>query len=516
MTLGSLAVDIMPVNSSHTVTMFVNDYDDEAVSYDFGGTTNYLAANAVAYWLDGTLKSSQLLDDDTTLNGTVLTSTNNFGRFGFTSGTAYTGLNYAFDNLLVQTYDAIYVAPPEVPENVLYVDYETDVVGAPPGPPTSAIRPNSNNSLCYVVVVDGTNNVAGTGKGVQLFDNAVSSDPDNSLSLEYNIVDNVGEQFSAIRVDMNFAYLSKNGTGDRGINFGIGAWNSDRTLNSSSRRYTDVRFYNDGTIDFRRNEPPGSDPGDPSNVMTNYPASEGNVILPGANSLSMFVNDYDSQSVEYTGLDGQIYTLPTNSIAYWLNNSLVLMSDDNETNEYIIMDWFDVTSGGLVMNSENNLGKIGFYSGSKEYELNYVFDNILVTTNLLFTIDSYNEWLTLYPELGSTTNYMDDFEPDGMNNLLEFALGGNPTSNDAAMFMPTYMDDGTGLNYIYNRRDNADEIGMTYDVLSDNNLITGSMTTPTEELGFSETEPGFEVVTNKVYHSSGPQAFMQLKVGISE
>lgn len=515
---GSGDIDISPANSSHTISMFVNDLDGEGVNYiGLDGSTNYLDANAVAYWLDGALTSKTSLDvDDAGSGGLIGASTNNFGKLGFNSGSSETGLNYAFDDVVVSTYENIYVAPTKVPDNILYLNYENDVVGAQPGPPVAGIRPNSNNALCFVKIVDGTNNIAGTGNGVQLFDNAGSGVSDNSLSMEYNFVSNNASQVSAVRVDMNFAYVSKNGPGDRAINLGLGEWAAGRNMNSSSRRFTDVRFYNDGTIDFRRNEPPSTPDGSPSNVMTNYPFSENNPVLPGANTLSMFVNDYDAQSVEYTGLDGDTYTLPTNSIAYWLNNSLVLMMDDNQTNEYIIMDWFDVTvtSGGIVMDTENNLGKIGFYSGSTEYENNYVFDDILVTTNLLFTIDSYEEWLDLYPALigSGATNYMDDLDADLMNNLLEFALGANPTTNDAAGFWPTYLDNGAGLDYVYNRRDNADVIGMTYAVLSDTDLVTGSITTPTVELGSSEAAPGFEVVTNQIYYADSPQAFMQLKV----
>ena len=483
---------------SHSLSIFVNDYDTDSVNYVGVNSNVYvLGANSVAYWLDGALIATfdMDLDDIPVGGGTVGTTTNNLGKFGFNSGSGEINLSYAVDDIVVSSLEE--VAAPEYLMNETY-EFGQTVGEQPTG--AANVRPTPNNATAFVKIVD-TENTAGTGNGVQIFDNASVDSSADITALEYNFVGGALQQVSALRVDFSFAALGTNGPGDRFISVGLGEYNTDRTFQTTANRYIDARLYNNGTIDFR------------TSLGTNAPSIEGIALLPGANTLSIFANDYDSQSVQYTGLDSDTYTLPTNSVAYWLNGSLVLMDDSSQ---YTVMDLNDATAGGTVGTTENNLGKFGFTSGTAEVNLNYVVDNIYITTNILASIDGYAEWLDLYPGLGSTTNYLDDFEPDGMNNLLEYALGGNPTLNDAAAVLPTYsfaVDGGTSwMNYVYNRRDNAGALGLTYDVFSDTDLVIGSMSTPTEELGFAAGDPGFEVVTNRVPTDVENKTFMQLKI----
>lgn len=129
----------------------------------------------------------------------------------------------------------------------------------------------------------------------------------------------------------------------------------------------------------------------------------------------------------------------------------------------------------------------------------------------------YTDWVSLYPTLGSSTNMMDDFEPDGMNNLLEYALGGDPTVDDAADILPLSSADADWLNLVYDRRVNAEELGLTYTVVTDTDLIFGAMTNEVPEYGASTVEvDGFVTATNRISTTTDPQAFMQLKVEINQ
>lgn len=482
---------LLALNEGRKVSLFVNDSDSDILNYSGVRT---LAANSVDYWVD----NGFYISGD--LNGISAGTTDGLGRVGFSSSTDDINLDYVFDDIMVTDV----VAGPSV-DYLLFEDYEGQSEGALPG--GANVRPTSPTSILYCEIVNAAGNPMGTGQGVNLKDE--NPDSNQAVSMEYNFVSAAAKQVSAVRLDIDFAYITAAGAGDKPFYMGFGQWNSDRSLNSNSKRYTDARFYNDGTIDFRRN-----------GVTNSYPDSQNNALLPGANTLSMFVNDYDTQFVEYTGLDGATYSLPANSAAYWLNGDLVMMTSDVLTNEYITMDLEDPTADGLVGNTEDNLGKFGFYSGSSETDLNYVFDNVLITTNLL--VDTYEEWISLFPALGANTNYLDDGEAgggDGVDNLSEYAYGGNPTVDDAASILPTYnvgMDGGSNwLNYVYLRRDNASAFGLTYTVYSDTDLVTGTMTTPTEEAGSTmSATSGIDVVTNRVSISASPQAFMQLQIEI--
>ena len=419
---------LLPSNSAHTVTVFINDLPDKINYIGPDTTTNGLNGDSVAYWVDDALTAVSLLDvGDIGAGGAIGETTNNFGKFGITSPSDDEGLNYVFDDIEISTFDTVYVAPEIIPESILYVTFEDDIVGTQPtvDTPDDLIRPSPNQPDYFVKVVGESENLAGSGKGVQIYDGSATAA--GIAGLEYNIVNGLSEHVSAVRVDFDFAYVSTNASFNKPIHFGLGEYDAERSFGSSRERYTDVRFYADGTIDFRRNAPPGTDSNDFSWVsMSAYPDSQNNPVTPGSHSLSIFVNDYQNTFVDYTGPDGDVYTLPTNSVAYWLDGEVVMMTDEDETNAYIVMDLFDYAYGrmsfDLIGETENNLGKIGFVSESTGgWNNDWVFDNILVSTNLLFVVDSWEKWLSLYPEVGVQTNYLDDVEPDGMDNLTECA-----------------------------------------------------------------------------------------------
>jgi hypothetical protein len=237
-------------------------------------------------------------------------------------------------------------------------DFETgQTVGTDPVGAVS-VRPSTPTTNIYTKVVDSGVNTAGTGNGVEIKDN----DAIDVTNLEYNFVDSAASQLSAVRVDFSFSALTTSGAGDDYIAVALGAYGDARSLGASAARYTDMRLYNDGTVDFR--------------TATGATYDANNAINAGVNTISIFVNDYDSQSITYTGLDSSDYTLAANSIAYWLNGSLVIMRYGEE---YIDMDNGDETAGGTVGTTENNLGKFGFNTGTSDVNLNYVIDDIVIS-----------------------------------------------------------------------------------------------------------------------------------------
>ncbi len=82
-----------PAGTSNTLVMFAND-STASMAYTFNGDQT-LAADSVAYWLNGTKISTVLLDTE------VLSTTNNFGKIGFGTSTGGTSMDYAFDNIQV-------------------------------------------------------------------------------------------------------------------------------------------------------------------------------------------------------------------------------------------------------------------------------------------------------------------------------------------------------------------------------------------------------------------------------
>ena len=150
--------------------------------------------------------------------------------------------------------------------------------------------------------------------------------------------------------------------------------------------------------------------------------------------------------------------------------------------------------------------------------------NTAQTGDMLFSIDGdigppispLEQWIIDYALTGSATNLMADLpDDDGVINLLEYALGGNPNDDDAAAILPTYEVNGDWLYYIYNRQNPADP-ALSYAVLSSTDLVTIPITNATEEVGASAAENGFESVTNRISTASEDAQFMDLKVQFTD
>jgi hypothetical protein len=235
-------------------------------------------------------------------------------------------------------------------------DFETgQTVGNQPTGATS-VKPNPNTATSSVTIVNGTSNPAGggTGNGVRIYD-----DDANAAGLEYNFVANSVSQVSALRVDLTFTMLSIPATAlDQHIFFSAGEYNSTTNLrfNASARRPFEVRFSDDGLVDF----------------VSGGSADTNNAILAGQNLLSVFINDYDSQSIDYTRPDNSLQqSLAANSIAFWLNSALMATYS---------LDLSDTTAGGTFGNTENNFGRFGLATNTGSVDLEWNFDNFTVTS----------------------------------------------------------------------------------------------------------------------------------------
>lgn len=66
--------------------------------------------------------------------------------------------------------------------------------------------------------------------------------------------------------------------------------------------------------------------------------------------------------------------------------------------------------------------------------------------------NAYDTWAGSLPGFTPTTANL-DFENDGVQNLLEFVLGGNPTTNDSPSIRPVVTDSGTNLVVSFSRSD---------------------------------------------------------------
>ena len=127
-------------------------------------------------------------------------------------------------------------------------------------------------------------------------------------------------------------------------------------MNSKSRRYLQVDFLSSDAVKF--NSDSGKD-----RTTSIEPLSP--------NMLTIFVNDYDGKSIEYQHpATNESTILAANTVVYYLNGRFA-----HETK----LDLEDLTVSGTVASTENNFGRIGFYSQSKSDNNAWIFDHIKIT-----------------------------------------------------------------------------------------------------------------------------------------
>ncbi len=126
---------------------------------------------------------------------------------------------------------------------------------------------------------------------------------------------------------------------------------------------------------------------------------------------------------------------------------------------------------------------------------------------------TYDDWAATWGV--DLTDREGDYEGDGLVNLLEYAFGGNPTTNDAAVVSPD-IEVGVDVTHVYNSRAVSE---LTYELYvdQDSNLVTSDWTN-SAALGSVVTvgtavDPEFNTVTN-TFAGAGSldQAFLKLEV----
>jgi len=112
----------------------------------------------------------------------------------------------------------------------------------------------------------------------------------------------------------------------------------------------------------------------------------------------------------------------------------------------------------------------------------------------------YDAWAESYGLYGDDAAETNDVEPDGLNNLMEYAFGGNPTNADAALVKPmvsTLVDGGT--NWFYHVHNERDDDQLTYTIELDNDLVNAPSwsTNGIEWVGQSDYVNEIRSVTNR-------------------
>ncbi len=132
--------------------------------------------------------------------------------------------------------------------------------------------------------------------------------------------------------------------------------------------------------------------------------------------------------------------------------------------------------------------------------------------------DYLGDWVAANGLTGSDTNLTANPDGDDMDNLMEYALGGNPTSGgDTVKSSSMYEEGGTNwYEYIYQRRLDRGFRGLTYKLRNTDNLVFGDYTNEVQQVGIGPIDAEFEAVTNRISTDGQSQEFLRLKIFLNQ
>ena len=188
----------------------------------------------------------------------------------------------------------------------------------------------------------------------------------------------------------------------------------------------------------------------------------------------------------------------------------------DETNTYdFVVDGFTILSN-VVYRFDGDQRKIGMI-GIMPTDLagGVLYDDIYLKA---FPKLTYEDWADDNNLIGGDALRTADIENgglgDGMENLLEYVLGGNPNVDDAASIMPVLQfPDAATAEYIYRRRNDAAARGLVYDLQAKGDLVVDPWTSTggTFETGTNAINAEFDMITNSTA-TTNPELFLNLEV----
>ena len=178
---------------------------------------------------------------------------------------------------------------------------------------------------------------------------------------------------------------------------------------------------------------------------------------------------------------GRLFLTSFNFANYLASASSDFVIYDPSGNQVTVQYWdsnYGSTYGGVAYNSEfllQNGYKIVIGTGASNTNSSWRASSPqldIVTGPTIppdLTLALYDFWATSYGDAALIGSPANDYDGDGLANLMEYALGGNPTNNLDAGAAPTLINTNGTLLFVYPKR--CDNFNLIYGIQSSTNLV---------------------------------------------
>lgn len=242
--------------------------------------------------------------------------------------------------------------PSYYPTVDLYESFESYSIGAAIPLVTSNSSTTSGIKASGLVTNSAGNSIIGGTNGKVAWFNDTST---SSGQLEFNAGAS-GQSYLAASFEL-YNNATPNSSGTQPLNISLAAWNTTNITagGSDSRRIATLTFNQFGSL----TNPAYSIKGSTTNSFT--------YALTNKQTVHLFANDHDINTINYVGTDGSYRTLGTNSFAVFMNSVFVGMYGLNLAATAI--------DGTTVLTGNNNLGRLCFNTTSANTG-NWLIDNV--------------------------------------------------------------------------------------------------------------------------------------------
>jgi hypothetical protein len=411
------SVNPIPGITTGVVLKIVANNSPAAIAYvGPDGSTRILMSGKWSIWADQKLlelapSNGPMRTQFGFRTSTATNFTGKFGRVGVTtgSGNINVGISYTIDDFQVDV-------PQFSDTDVLFSeDFEERVLGARPTD-FATVTPATNTGTLSASIVP----FAG-GKGLRLFD----YDPARA-GVEANFVPNDAAGLQRLQFGITIKVNSEDFVSDplaegaqaKNVIVGIGSYNT--AINTSTRgntsvfRAVDFRVLQDGRLLLNEE----------IQHLTAEP-------FPGIATGVAFVVVANSSAanLDYTGPDGSAQSLAPGRWSLWADGQIVSFALEDET----VRNQFALRSAATDFTGR--FGRFAATTGNANGDegMSFTIDDLSLRKTVSFPTsgDALAAWRQFYfgtsASEGSAADFADP-DGDGMVNLVEFALGGNPLS----------------------------------------------------------------------------------------